>query len=101
MTTDVTQTKGTGQSTSHPEEKAMASFMPSDDQILPWGTAERPETSPLPMSRRREDAARAIRRSLHYLQWDAHAAGLDFVATLIGVAALAAKDVEDDEGGCP
>lgn len=41
-----------------------------------------------------EDKARAIKNCLAYLQWEAHTAGLDFLADMIGVAKLAAADLE-------
>lgn len=44
-----------------------------------------------------ENKATSIRQCLHYLQWEAEQAGMDFLAAVIGMAALAAKDEEADD----
>ncbi len=45
-----------------------------------------------------DNKARAIRQCLRYLQWEAHTSGLDFLAQVIDVAALAAEDAEREPG---
>ncbi len=44
-----------------------------------------------------QSPARAIQQCLIYLQWEAHAAGYDFLSKLIGAAAEEAQDIEEDE----